>query len=323
MVQWRKRLLGLWVGIIVLCAGIVGTTTSARVVVLATGMRPTNSACHKLWAPQLLGIRRQVVYERLGDRRLTFYLFQPNERTNVPRPVVIYIHGGALKFGTGIISCDNTPHNRLLVALEKRLIQENVDFISVNYRLAPVHPWPIPLNDVKHAVDFVVAHARTMHIRPDDMAVMGDSAGGELASFVGLTMMSGPAKRPVVRAVIDLFGPTDRETFAQQWRRRHGLRPNPVYGIYTPKRVQRESAISHVHRGAPPFLIVQGTRDRVVPPEQSRLLQERLQADGVGVQEILVHHAGHELVPENGPIRPSLATLARCMNQFLMNHLTT
>jgi acetyl esterase/lipase len=237
--------------------------------------------------------------------------------------VVIYIHGGALKFGTGIISAANTPHNLLLVNLERKLIQENIDVISVNYRLAPVHPWPIPLDDVKHAVNFVVAHASRWKINPHNIAVMGDSAGGELAMFVGLTMESRSMHRPLVRAVIDLFGPTDRKTFAEQWIRHYGLRPNPVYGVYTPKRVERESAIAHVHRGAPPFLIIQGTRDRVVPPEQSYLLLKRLAADGVPAREILVHHGGHELRAVDGPIHPTLRDLCDSINQFLVQQIKT
>ena len=273
------------------------------------------------WSPKLGGKRRQVIYEHRPTRTLTFYLFQPPGSGNQPHPAVIYIHGGALRFGTGIISSAPTPHNQLLVALERHLIQEGIDFVSVNYRLAPLHPWPQPLDDVENAVRFVRRHGRALHINPHDMAVMGDSAGGELSSFVGLTMRNPGNGQPMIRGVVDLFGPTDRESFARQWEERHGSVPNPVYGLYTPRRVRRESVIFHVQAGAPPFLIIQGSRDRVVSPWQSWILQEKLHQCGVPVKEVVVAHAGHELVPRGGPIRPDISHLGALINTFLMAQL--
>lgn len=274
------------------------------------------------WNHELTGLRQRVVYARVGKRLMTFYLFSPARAAVSPRPVVIYVHGGALRYGSARITNGNTAHNRLLVRVERRLMSEGIDFISVNYRLAPLHPWPEPLQDVDTAVRFIAAHGERLGIDPERMAIMGDSAGGELSSFVGLTLQNGQSHRPMVQAVVDLFGPTDRECFARQWWRHHGLEPNPVYGIYTPSRIRRESAVSHVHPGAPPFLIIQGAEDTVVPPFQSALLRDRLAESGVPVQEVLVHHAGHELTQVQGvPIAPSLTTLADTINQFVVENL--
>ncbi|MCY0898364.1 MAG: alpha/beta hydrolase [Firmicutes bacterium] len=271
------------------------------------------------WNEGLMGVRERLVYEMAGRQPLTLFLFHPAKPSILPRPVVVYIHGGALRFGSAMITNANTPHNRLLVAVERKLISQGYDFVSVNYQLAPLHPWPIPLEDVKHAVMYLLDNAHMLGINPDRMAVMGDSAGGELSSFVGLTMKE--HGQPVVKAVVDLFGPTDRKTFAIQWRRHHGLKPNPVYGVYTWKRVKRESVVSYVHRKSPPFLIIQGTRDHIVPPQQSHLLKVKLKKAGDAVKEILVHHAGHELVPVGGPIHPGIPYLAEHIDQFLVRHL--
>ncbi len=273
------------------------------------------------WNSGLLGIREKVVYERIHYHNLTLYLFHPRQRAVPGRPVVIYIHGGALRYGSALISQRRTPHNRLMVAVERQLIQAGVDFISVNYRLAPLHPWPDALIDVKHALSYLGAHAALLDINGHQMAVMGDSAGGELSSFVGLTMNSANTERPLVRAVVDLFGPTNRRVFASEWRKRFGLAPNPVYGVYTWRRAIRESAVTYVHPGAPPFLIVQGTQDTIVPPSQSALLKKKLHHAGVPVQEILVHHAGHELIPVGGPIHPGIPVIARHIVRFLTKQL--
>ncbi|MCY0878839.1 MAG: alpha/beta hydrolase [Firmicutes bacterium] len=273
------------------------------------------------WNKGLIGVRERLVYEMAGRQPLTLFLFHPAKPSILPRPVVVYIHGGALRFGSAMITNANTPHNRLLVAVERKLIEQGYDFVSVNYQLAPLHPWPIPLDDVKHAVMYLLVNARMLGINPDRLAVMGDSAGGELSSFVGLTLKEGPHGAPVVKAVVDLFGPTDRKTFAIQWRKRHGLKPNPVYGVYTWKRVKRESVVTYVHPKAPPFLIIQGTRDHIVPPQQSHLLKVKLKEAGDPVKEILVHHAGHELVPVGGHIHPGIPYLAEQIDRFLISHL--
>jgi len=274
-----------------------------------------------VWSKRLLGVREKIVYEHIDHQDLTFYIFRPRIPDSRPRAVVIYIHGGALRYGTAMITDRNTPHNRLMVSVERSLIKRGIDFVSVNYRLAPLYPWPDPLHDVKHAVNYLIGHSRRLGIDPTQMAVMGDSAGGELSSFVGLTLRKGADGTPVMRAVVDLFGPTNRRTFAIKWRRRHGLQPNPVYGVYTWTRVKRESAISYVHRDAPPFLIIQGTRDRIVPPNQSKLLKKKLWEAEVPVKEILVHHAGHELVAVHGRIRPGIPVIARHIVRFLTTEL--
>lgn len=273
-----------------------------------------------VWNRGLTGIRHKIIYQVVQGQRLTLFLFKKPSVSLGRRPVVVYIHGGGLRFGTAMITNAPTPHNRLLVRLEREVIKEHMDFVSLNYRLAPLYPWPEPLHDVKRAIKYLKAHSRYLGINPGRIDVMGDSAGGELATFVGLTMQN-PHGQPAVQGVVDLFGPVDREGFARRWRDRHGLTPNPVYGIYTPRRARRESAIVHVHPGAPPFLIVQGEKDRVVPPYQSLMLQERLSAVGVPVTQVMVKNAGHELIARGGAIDPPIPWIASRINRFLKGTL--
>ncbi|NMP24524.1 alpha/beta hydrolase [Sulfobacillus harzensis] len=290
--------------------------------VAVSGTRRPTPVRVRRWNTRLLGQRQRIVYERVDHQPVTLYLFRPDHAGSKKRPVVVYIHGGALRYGTARISNRNTPHNRLLVMVERKLIQEGDDFVTINYRLAPLYPWPEPLHDARRAVRYLSDHATHLRIDNEKMAVMGDSAGGQLSAFVGLTLETeGPYPQPIVEGVVDLFGPTDRHAFALQWRRRHGLEPNPVFGVMTWERVKNESAVSYVHRGAPPFLIIQGTRDRIVPPRQSQLLRDKLAQAGVPVEEVLVKHAGHELVDRGGPINPPLTVLADQINDFFLQIL--
>lgn len=274
------------------------------------------------WHKGLLGERERIIYQTIGHQRLTFYIFRPTASTARSRPVVIYFHGGALQYGSALITRRNTPHNQLLVAVERGVIRRGDDFVSVNYRLAPRYPWPHSLQDVKHAVRYIATHARGLHINRSDVTLMGDSAGGQLATFVGLTWPSPAPQSAVIRGVVDMFGPTDRRLYALRWRERYGLKPNPVFGTYTPESIKRDSAVSYVHSGAPPFLIIQGTEDRIVPASQSQLLMNRLRAANVPAREIVVHHAGHEFVAVGGPIDPSLSQLSEEILDFLQDEMS-
>lgn len=277
---------------------------------------------HLYWNRRLIGVRSKIGYEHIDGREETFYLFRPTVPSFAPRPVVVYIHGGALKAGSAMIDQRLTPHNRLMVAVERGLLRHGIDFVTVNYRLAPQYPWPSALVDAKAAVGYLQSHARSLHLNPRQMGVMGDSAGGELSSFVGLTMrLPHEGHGDAIRGVVDMFGPTDRRGFARQWHQRYGSIPNPVYGRYTRVHVRRESAVDYVKPGSPPFLIIQGTRDRIVPPEQSRELLDRLRWAGDSAQEILVHGAGHELVSRRKPISPTIPVLAGRVVKFFQRHL--
>ncbi len=315
----RSRLLraiGVVLALVVVCGtGVAGGTG------VALGFSQPQ---YPVWNPHLLGERQAIRYEHVPQGYETLYLFRPRTLTLRPRPVLVYIHGGALIYGSAVIPPGNTPHDQLMVGVERQAIQKGWDFVSVNYRLAPEHRWPTPFLDVKHAIQYLQQHARQLGINPHDMAVMGDSAGGELSTFVGLTMHSGTTKagsRNVMRAVVDLFGPVNREGFASTWRKRFGLKPNPIWGVYSKRNAAHDSAINYVHHGAPPFLIVQGTQDKIVPPNQSRSLARKLHRFGVAAQLIMVQHAGHELVPVHHPTTPKIPVITHAIVKFLSQHL--
>ncbi len=311
------RAVGLVLALVMLCGtGVVG----------GNGVALGYSRPHyHVWNPNLLGVRQEIRYEQVPQGYETLYLFHPRGKATRPRPVLVYIHGGALIYGSAVIPPGTTPHDRLMVGVERQAIHNGWDFVSVNYRLAPEHRWPIPLLDVKHAIRYLQQHAGQLGINAKDMAVMGDSAGGELSTFVGLTMREGTPhlrQHNVVRAVVDLFGPVNREGFASTWRKRFGLKPNPIWGVYSKRNAARDSAINYVHKGAPPFLIVQGTQDKIVPPNQSRSLAKKLLHLGVPAHLIMVKHAGHELVPVHHNTDPNIPVIAHAIVKFLTQHLT-
>ena len=100
-------------------------------------------------------------------------LYRPNDRRD--RGAIVYFHGGGWVIGS--LDTHDDVCRKLALALDHPVI-------SVDYRLAPEHPFPTPLDDCVSAVQWIHEHALELGIDPDRIAVGGDSAGGNLAAVV-------------------------------------------------------------------------------------------------------------------------------------------
>jgi acetyl esterase/lipase len=247
---------------------------------------------------------RTVTYCVEGGQPLAMTLFIPGT-AGTSHPVVLEVHGGRL-----LSLSASGPATDLVGA--------GFEVASIDYRLAPTNPWPDQIIDAKCAVRYLRAHATDLGIDPNRIAALGTSAGGQLVSLLGTTGTStlwdeGPYadESSAVDAVVDEFGPADLG--ASGWpvdsvamiRRVFGAAPaasNPV--------LAQASPVTHVAAGDPPFLIVQGTADQVVPVSQSEQFGAQLRADHVPVQIVLVAGGRHGLeTPGENPAPPAIASL--------------
>lgn len=100
--------------------------------------------------------------------RARLYLPQPGE----PSHIIVYVHGGGWTFGS-IDTHDGT--------MRGLAVESGCAVLGVDYRLAPEHPFPAPLDDVLAAITFVEAGGLGAPVAADSIALAGDSAGANLA----------------------------------------------------------------------------------------------------------------------------------------------
>jgi acetyl esterase/lipase len=238
-----------------------------------------------------------IEYRRIGDKSLTLDLYsQPQDE---PLPMVIWVHGGAWRMGEN----KQPPAVPLLT-------YQGFAVASITYRLSQEALFPAQIQDCKAAVRWLRAYARQYNLNPDKIGAWGASAGGHLVSLLGLAA-NVPAFEEgdhldyssQVQAVCDWYGPTDFLQMDSQALAGspllHDAADSPESQLVGgPIQENRDKAaeanpITYITREHPPFLIMHGAQDPLVPFHQSQLLAQALTAAGVPVTFMPVIGAGH------------------------------
>jgi acetyl esterase/lipase len=250
--------------------------------------------------------------------KLTMDLYQPKEMAG-PAPVILYVHGGGWTGG------DKSDGAGLLFKGE--LVRRGYAMAAINYRLAPKFAFPAQIEDVKCAVRYLRANAAKYNLDPQRIGAIGGSAGGHLAALLGTSDQSAgwdtgeySDQSSRVQAVVDMFGPSDLQVMMAGSSRRYGLM---IFEASSPDDplLQAYSPTTYITPDDPPFLILHGDHDEMVPLEQSQILYNRLKAAGVPVELTVVKNAGHGFVPVDGDIQPSMPELVQMVVNFFDKYL--
>jgi len=221
-------------------------------------------------------------YSRAGGESLRLEACIPPGRG--PFPVAILVHGGGWSGG------DRTGAVRPLL---EPLTRAGIAWLSIDYRLAPKHHYPAPVEDVETAIRWVKTHARRLRFDPQRIAVVGESAGGYLAAAAAVRLR----RDTLPAAVVLFFAPVDLESDTE---RRGGLSAS-LRGLFgragldeeTRALLREASPVRSVHAGLPPFLLVHGTADMSVPYEQSPRFQRALREAGVSCDLVTIPDGTH------------------------------
>jgi acetyl esterase len=228
-------------------------------------------------------IRKDVEYSRAEGMSLRLDASIPEGKG--PFPAVIIVHGGGWVRGDRRV--DVAP-------LFKPLSDAGIAWFSISYRLATdAFHFGVAVNDVEAAVRFVKEHSDEYSVDPARLALIGESAGGQLAAMAALNGAQGTS----VKTVVALYAPTDlvslvngSELIPQAIR--NGLQGTPFEGLIL-ARLAQLSPIEKVRRDMPSFLMIHGTADSLVPFEQSLAMCRKMESAGAYCKIVPVKGGGH------------------------------
>ena len=240
---------------------------------------------------------KDAVYASLSTaQKLDLYL----PAGNGPFPVVINIHGGGFSGGD-----KSNP------AIADQLLAAGYAVASVNYRLSGEAKAPAQIQDIKAAVRWLRANAAKYNLNSQKFAAFGQSAGGSLAALLGTSCgvaalegadLGNADQSSCVQAVVDWFGPTD---FLQMDAHRiqggmvHSTPDSPEAKLIggpvleNKEKAARANPITYITKDDPPFLIIHGDADPLVPHHQSELLEAALKKANIPVSFYTVKGGGH------------------------------
>ncbi len=300
--------------------------------------------CPALLPAQTQPTHAALTYATVGGRALQLDLYRPTSLAT-PAPLVVWVHGGGWSGGSRFPAQSAAELNARGIAVASisyRLTSQAGQFGDQQVS------FPAQIHDVKAAVRWLRANAGTYGLHAGRIGAWGSSAGGHLVALLGTSgdvdliegavgLADGHSSR--VQAVVDYYGPTDivqmvpdgggaaHDAFNSaesallgftaadegigvlRAQAANSANPYPLY-----RELARQlNPVTWVDAADPPFLIVHGTADAVVPIGQSRRLRNALQAAGRSVQMIEVAGGAHGGFP---------ADVQRQAQDFLVAQLT-
>ena len=211
-------------------------------------------------------------------------------------PLVIFVHGG------GWLVNDKYADMGYMKKTVAEIVASGFALASIDYRFSTEAVFPAQILDCNRAVSYLYDNADKFGFDKNRFAVMGFSAGGHLATMMGLSknndvnafFMPGSSRKFSFKGVVDFYGPAELLLFPGNDDVKSpeailiGAAP-----LERPDLSRVASPVSYVDKNDPPFLIIHGEKDELVSTKQSKLLSAWLGLAGVPNELIIVKDAPH------------------------------
>lgn len=229
------------------------------------------------------GALGDVVYHRVDGAALSLDAYL--QKTGEARPAVIVVHGGGWTSGSRVARVGQ---------LLEVLTTAGFSWFSIDYRLAPEHPFPAALDDVRAALGFVREHAEELRVDPDRIALLGEDVGAQLVTLLAAERPAGLAATVAVGGIYDPRLLVGHDRLGPRLEAFLALDPTSPDGETA---LSAASPLARVTEGMAPVLVVHGGADSLVPVEEARRYRQALDDLGVAGRLIEVDGASHD--PEN------------------------
>ena len=275
-------------------------------------------------------IHPDIVYAKRDQRNLVMTILEPRMHDGGPIedmfkipswPCVVYIQGSAF----------HEQEIYLQLIRHIRLAQKGFAVAIVQYRPSDMAPFPAQMQDAKTAIRFVRKHADEYHIDPERIAVAGDSSGGHTALMAGFTGDDEPdtplygGYSAKVKGIVDLYGPTVIRLMNYWPSAMDHIGPDSPEGyengrknvLEHPAEADASIPMNYLseEKETPPTLIIHGSRDMLVPFNQSVQLYNCMKEMGKDVTFYKINNAGHGVLGFDND------TVLGIVTDFLKKHL--
>lgn len=226
-------------------------------------------------------LKQDIEFAKAGEVSLTLDAYVPEG--SGPFATCILVHGGGFTKG---------DKHSFITPLFEPLAKAGFTWFTINYRLAPQHPWPACVDDTASAIKWVKVHAAEYKVDVNRIAIIGESAGGYLVSALGVTG-KGDTR---VAAVVPFYAPHDLVTHVRRRNEMRGL--GDLIGSHEMNeanfaKLAMMSPLNQMRPGLPPFLLIHGDADTTVAHEQSVEFQAKMKAAGNTCDLITIPGGGH------------------------------
>ena len=283
---------------LLLHCGVVAAILSMTNRGLAQAPQPPD-IIKNIFSPQTI-VYPNIAYAGDTSRKHLLDIYLPADAKE-NTPLVVWFHGGAWMLN------DKYADMGYMAKTVRGFLDQGYALASIDYRYSTEAVFPAQIQDCNQAVEFLYQHAEKYKLDKDRIALIGFSAGGHLASLMGLSNNNAvkefyPPSGPThfkIRCVLDFYGPADFILFANNPDPDRNNPQNPIAILLgalpgdRPDLAKKASPVTYVDKDDPPFLIVQGEKDETVPNTQSKILHNRLRQAGVKSELIIVPDAPH------------------------------
>jgi len=263
---------------------------------------------------------RGITYVRHCGRDLQLDLYMPRARAAKARPGIVFVHGGGWRTG---VRANFAP-------MAIRMAERGYAAATVSYRLSPEAPYPAAIHDVKAALRWMRAHAGEYGIDPARLAVAGGSAGGQIASLVGVTNGMGRfdadavhgAASSAAQAIVNIDGLSDfTSEAARKYEDDPAKQPSSAGAWFGGRYAEKEalwreaSPTFYVNAAMPPILFIGSGQARFSVGREEMVA--KMDAAGVASRVLVLPETPHSFWLFDPWLGPTVEATARFLDEHM------
>jgi acetyl esterase/lipase len=265
---------------------------------------------------------KNITYVRYGKRALQLDLYMPKGAHGEALPAIIFVHGGGWRAGY------RTNFTPFAIAMAER----GYVAATISYRLSPEERYPAAIHDVKAAIRWLRTNAGKYHVNPNQIAIAGGSAGGQIAALTGVT--NGMEKFDLqagfslvsseVQAIVNIDGLSD---FTSEAARFYEDDPNKnpsaagawFGGRYDGKKElwHEASPINYVSKNTPPILFLISAQERFSLGHKEMI--EKIKPFNISCQVKQIPDTPHSFWLFDPWLKPSVEAVVNFLNQQFLS----